>query len=113
MPTSTSSSNPLEVPNPLGVLAVLSAFNFPVAVYGWNFALSLVAGNATLWKPAPSTPLCSIATIKIISKVLEEQGIDGSVAGLACGTREAGESIVGDRRVDMGLSLSFHRNDES
>ena len=44
------------VPNPLGVVAVLSAFNFPVAVYGWNLALSLAAGNATLWKPAPSTP---------------------------------------------------------
>ncbi|KAI0752704.1 NAD-aldehyde dehydrogenase [Daedaleopsis nitida] len=91
----------LEVPNPLGVVAVLSAFNFPVAVYGWNLALSLAAGNATLWKPAPSTPLCSIAVTKIISGVLEKNGVPGAVAGLVTGGRDIGEAVVESADVDM------------
>ncbi|KZT08183.1 NAD-aldehyde dehydrogenase [Laetiporus sulphureus 93-53] len=91
----------LEVPNPLGVVAVLSAFNFPVAVYGWNLALSLAAGNATLWKPSPSTPLCSIAVTKIVSQVLERNGIPGAVAGLVVGGKSVGESIVESADVDM------------
>ncbi|OBZ76139.1 Alpha-aminoadipic semialdehyde dehydrogenase [Grifola frondosa] len=91
----------LEVPNPLGVVAVLSAFNFPVAVYGWNLALSLAAGNATLWKPSPSTPLCSIAVTKIVSSVLEKNGIPGAVAGLVTGGKDVGASIVESEDVDM------------
>ncbi|GBE83431.1 NAD-aldehyde dehydrogenase [Sparassis latifolia] len=91
----------LEVPNPLGVIAVLSAFNFPVAVYGWNLSLSLAAGNATLWKPSPSTPLCSIAVTKIVSGVLEKNGIPGAVAGLVIGGKDVGESIVESQDVDM------------
>ena len=89
------------VPNPLGVVAVLSAFNFPVAVYGWNLSLSLAAGNATLWKPAPSTPLCSIAVTKIVSSVLEKNGVPGAVAGLVTGGKAAGEAVVGSPSVDM------------
>ncbi|RDX52593.1 NAD-aldehyde dehydrogenase [Lentinus brumalis] len=91
----------LEVPNPLGVVAVLSAFNFPVAVYGWNLALSLAAGNATLWKPAPSTPLCSIAVTKIVTSVLEKNGVPGAVAGLVTGGKVVGEAVVGSSDVDM------------
>ncbi|KAI0727755.1 NAD-aldehyde dehydrogenase [Fomitopsis betulina] len=91
----------LEVPNPLGVIAVLSAFNFPVAVYGWNLALSLAAGNATLWKPSPSTPLCSIAVTRIVAGVLEKNGIPGAVAGLVIGGKSVGEAVVESRDVDM------------
>ncbi|KAF8579064.1 NAD-aldehyde dehydrogenase [Ramaria rubella] len=91
----------LEVPNPLGVIAVLSAFNFPVAVYGWNLALSMAAGNATLWKPSPSTPLCSIAVTKIVSSVLEKNGIPGAVAGLVIGGKDAGEAVVESEHVDL------------
>ncbi|PRD29280.1 UNVERIFIED_CONTAM: Alpha-aminoadipic semialdehyde dehydrogenase [Trichonephila clavipes] len=61
----------LEMWNPLGVIGIISAFNFPVAVYGWNNAIAMVCGNTMLWKGAPSTNLCSIAVIKIISSVLE------------------------------------------
>lgn len=89
------------MPNPLGVVAVLSAFNFPVAVYGWNLALSLAAGNATLWKPAPSTPLCSIAVTKIVSGVLERNGVPGAVAGLVTGGKDVGEAVVQSSDVDM------------
>jgi len=91
----------LEVPNPLGVVGVLSAFNFPVAVYGWNLSLSLAAGNATLWKPSPTTPLCAVATTKIIAKVLEQNGVNGAVAGLVCGGKDVGEAVVGSPSVDM------------
>lgn len=91
----------LEVPNPLGVAAVLSAFNFPVAVYGWNLALSLVAGNATVWKPSPSTPLCSIAVTKIVSSVLERNGISGAVASLVTGWNDVGAAIVESQNVDL------------
>ncbi|OCH94598.1 NAD-aldehyde dehydrogenase [Obba rivulosa] len=91
----------LEVPNPLGVVAVLSAFNFPVAVYGWNLALSLAAGNATLWKPSATTPLCSIAVTKIVSSVLERNSIPGAVAALVTGGKDVGESIVESQDVDM------------
>ncbi|KAI0649952.1 NAD-aldehyde dehydrogenase [Trametes meyenii] len=91
----------LEVPNPLGVVAVLSAFNFPVAVYGWNLALSLAAGNATLWKPAPSTPLCSIAVTKIVSSVLERNGVPGAVASLVVGGKDVGEGVVASKHVDL------------
>ncbi|GJE93404.1 NAD-aldehyde dehydrogenase [Phanerochaete sordida] len=91
----------LEVPNPLGVVAVLSAFNFPVAVYGWNLALSMAAGNATLWKPSPSTPLCSVAVTKIVSGVLERNGIPGAVAGLVIGGKDVGEAVVESEHVTM------------
>ncbi|KAI0251827.1 Aldehyde/histidinol dehydrogenase [Lactifluus subvellereus] len=91
----------LEVPNPLGVLGVLSAFNFPVAVYGWNLSISMAAGNATIWKPSPTTPLCSIAVTKIVSSVLEKNDIPGAVAGLVAGGKDVGEVLVQSREVDM------------
>ncbi|KAH9011683.1 NAD-aldehyde dehydrogenase [Lactarius hengduanensis] len=91
----------LEVPNPLGVLGVLSAFNFPVAVYGWNLSISMAAGNATIWKPSPTTPLCSIAVTRIVSGVLEKNNIPGAVAGLVTGGKDVGEALVQSRDVDM------------
>jgi aldehyde dehydrogenase family 7 member A1 len=62
----------MEQWNPLGLIAVISAFNFPNAVLGWNFAISAVCGNLTLWKGASSTSLVTIATTKIIADVLEK-----------------------------------------
>jgi len=91
----------LEVPNPLGVVGILSAFNFPVAVYGWNLGLSLAAGNATIWKPSPTTPLCAIAVTSILSEVLKKNGYDGAIAGLTCGNQSVGEELVGNKSVDM------------
>ncbi|KAL1658438.1 Aldehyde/histidinol dehydrogenase [Schizophyllum commune] len=85
---------PLLLPNPLGVVGVLTAFNFPVAVYGWNLSLSLVAGNTTIWKPSPTTPLCAIATTRIVADVLEKNGLPGAIASLAVGGQDVGEAIV-------------------
>ncbi|KZT43445.1 NAD-aldehyde dehydrogenase [Sistotremastrum suecicum HHB10207 ss-3] len=91
----------LEVPNPLGVVGVISAFNFPVAVYGWNFALSFAAGNATLWKPSPTTPLCAIAVTKLIARVLEVNDVPGAAASLVVGGSDIGEAIVQASGVDL------------
>ncbi|GAA5844942.1 hypothetical protein JCM5353_004702 [Sporobolomyces roseus] len=93
-----------EVANPLGVVGVVTAFNFPVAVYGWNLALSFITGNATIWKPAPTTPLTAIATTKIIQEVLAANKLDGALSGLLCGGGDVGEALVNDKRVDL---LSF------
>jgi len=91
----------LEVANPLGVVGIITAFNFPVAVCGWNFALCLAVGNATIWKPSPTTPLCAIAVTRIVADVLEKNGIDGAVASLVCGGTEVGETLVNDKGVDL------------
>ncbi|GAA5915544.1 uncharacterized protein JCM6883_000287 [Sporobolomyces salmoneus] len=93
-----------EIANPLGVVGVVTAFNFPVAVYGWNLALALITGNASIWKPAPSTPLTAIATTKIIQEVLAANKLDGALSSLLCGGGEVGEALVTDKRVDL---LSF------
>ena len=93
----------LETWNPLGLVGIISAFNFPVAVYGWNLAISLIAGNCNIWKGAPSTSLCSIATMKIVGEVLERNGFAGAAVGV-CGGVSIGERIVNDPR--MGL-ISF------
>ena len=83
----------------------MTAFNFPVAVYGWNFALSLAAGNATIWKPSETTPLCAVAVTKIITQVLEKNGVPGAVSALVTGDKETGEAITESKDVDLGQYL--------
>ena len=70
-----------------------------------NLALSLASGNATLWKPSPSTPLCSIAVTKIVSSVLERNGIPGAVAGLVTGGKDIGAAVIESQDVDLGMSI--------
>jgi aldehyde dehydrogenase family 7 member A1 len=67
----------LEFWNPLGLVGIISAFNFPVAVYGWNVAISMICGNCNIWKGASSTSLCTVAVQKIVAEVLEKNGING------------------------------------
>ncbi|KAL0272061.1 UNVERIFIED_CONTAM: hypothetical protein PYX00_005178 [Menopon gallinae] len=94
----------MEIWNPLGLVGVISAFNFPVAVYGWNTAIALVCGNSVIWKGASTTTLTSIATTKIITKVLEKNNIPGAIAALCCGSAEVGEAMAKDQRIGL---LSF------
>ena len=69
----------------------------------------MAAGNATIWKPSPSTPLCSIAVTKIVASVLEKNGVPGAVAGLVTGGKDVGEALVQSQDVDMGeRSISMH-----
>eukprot|EP00049_Salpingoeca_infusionum_P012027 m.213455 g.213455 ORF g.213455 m.213455 type:complete len:530 (-) comp15083_c2_seq12:158-1747(-) len=91
----------LEQWNPLGVVGIITAFNFPVAVFGWNLALSLVAGNTHVWKGSPTTPLTSIAVTNIVSKVLERNSINPAVASMVCGGADVGSAISEDRRVPL------------
>ncbi|XP_074650055.1 alpha-aminoadipic semialdehyde dehydrogenase-like [Tubulanus polymorphus] len=91
----------MEQWNPLGVVGVITAFNFPVAVYGWNSAISMVCGNSVLWKGAPSTPLISIAITKVVTSVLEANNIPGAVASLVCGGAEIGAAIAKDENLPL------------
>lgn len=90
----------METWNPIGLVGIISAFNFPVAVYGWNLSISMIAGNCNLWKPAPSVSLCAIATMKIIGSVLERNGFPG-VAVCVAGGPEIGETLVKDKRIRL------------
>ena len=88
--------------HPLGVAGIISAFNFPVAVWAWNSALAIVCGDATLWKPSGQTPLCAIATIKIAERVCRDNGVDPALFSLAIGARDVvGEKMVHDRRLPL------------
>lgn len=79
-----------------------------------NFSLSFAAGNANLWKPSPSTPLCAIAVTKIISQVLEKNGLPGAVSALVSGHKDIGEAVVNSPVISLGgrapwrLFLSSH-----
>ncbi|XP_071065821.1 alpha-aminoadipic semialdehyde dehydrogenase isoform X2 [Dasypus novemcinctus] len=94
----------IEQWNPLGLVGIITAFNFPVAVYGWNNAIALICGNACLWKGAPTTSLISVAVTKIIAKVLEDNKLPGAICSLTCGGADIGTAMAKDERVNL---LSF------
>src|SRR5689334_19225871 len=87
--------------HPLGIVAVISAFNFPVAVWSWNAMLAWVCGDVVVWKPSEKTPLCGIACQNIISKVFKENGVPEGVCNLVIGERDLGESIANDKRIPL------------
>lgn len=91
----------LETWNPLGVIGIISAFNFPVAVYGWNNALAMVAGNTMVWKGAPTTPLASVATSKIVAEVLEANKLPGAICCLCQGGADVGQKMAEDPRMKL------------
>lgn len=88
--------------HPLGVVGVISAFNFPVAVWAWNTALALVCGNAVVWKPSEKTPLTALACQALLEQTLARFGdAPQGLAQLLLGDREAGEAMVDDTRVAL------------
>lgn len=88
--------------HPLGVVGVISAFNFPVAVWSWNSALAAVCGDACVWKPASKTPLTAIACTKIAQQVCEENNVDPAIFSLVVGPgRGVGEKLLSDRRIPL------------
>ncbi|KAI0216241.1 Alpha-aminoadipic semialdehyde dehydrogenase [Lamellibrachia satsuma] len=91
----------LENWNPLGVVGVITAFNFPVAVYGWNSSIAMVCGNTLLWKGAPSTPLTSIAVTRIVASVLEANNIPGAVCSLISGGADIGNMMAKDEKLPL------------
>ena len=90
-----------ETWHPLGVVGVISAFNFPVAVYAWNTALALIAGDTVVWKPAEPTPLCALAADALLGRAAAEVGAPEGVHHLVLGGREVGQALVEDPRVAL------------
>jgi aldehyde dehydrogenase (NAD+) len=102
MPSERPGHRMAEQWHPLGIVGIISAFNFPVAVWAWNSALAVVCGDATLWKPSEQTPLCAIATIKIAERVCRDNGVDPAIFSLAIGGREpVGEKMAHDQRLPL------------
>jgi aldehyde dehydrogenase (NAD+) len=91
----------MEQWHPLGVVGVISAFNFPVAVWSWNAAPAAVCGNATIWKPSELTPLTAIAVTRIAEKVCRKNKIDPAIFSLVCGDKTIGEKMSADKRLPL------------
>ncbi len=87
--------------HPLGIVGVISAFNFPVAVWSWNAAIAMVCGNVCIWKPSEKTPLTAIASQKIMADVLKKNKIDEGVSCLLIGDRMIGEKMANDPRISL------------
>lgn len=87
--------------HPMGVVGIISAFNFPVAVWSWNAALAWVCGNTTVWKPSEKTPLCGIAVQKIVDGVFRKNNVPEGVNCLVQGGRNVGEWISSDTRIPL------------
>ncbi len=101
MPSERSLHRMYEQWHPLGVVGVISAFNFPVAVWAWNAMIALVCGDTCVWKPSSTTPLTAIATMNIVDKVIKRNGWDG-ILGLVIGSGSViGERLINDKRVPL------------
>jgi len=87
--------------HPLGIVGVISAFNFPVAVWSWNSMLAWVCGDVCIWKPSEKTPLCGIACQQIAAEVFKKNGVPEGVSCLITGGREVGEWISNDGRIPL------------
>ncbi len=88
--------------HPLGVVGVITAFNFPVAVWSWNSALAAVCGDSTLWKPSSNVPMCAIAVTKIAEKVCRANDVNPAIFSLAVGKGSVvGEKLLQDRRIPL------------
>ncbi len=87
--------------HPLGIVGIISAFNFPVAVWSWNSMLAWVCGNVCIWKPSEKTPLCAVACQHIISEVFKRNNVPEGVSGLVIGDRQTGEWMAADTRIPL------------
>lgn len=87
--------------HPLGVVGIISAFNFPVAVWSWNSMLAWICGDVCIWKPSEKVPLCAIACQQIAAGVFKKNGVPEGVSGLVIGDYKTGELMTGDPRVAL------------
>ena len=87
--------------HPLGIVGIISAFNFPVAVWNWNTALAWVCGDVCVWKPSEKTPITAIACQQITKEVFDANGVPEGVSGLVIGGAEIGKLMAEDTRVPL------------
>jgi aldehyde dehydrogenase (NAD+) len=87
--------------HPLGIVGIISAFNFPVAVWSWNSMIAWVCGDVAVWKPSEKTPLCAIACQQIVAEVFARNSVPEGVSGLVIGERETGEWLAGDTHIPL------------
>ncbi|XP_068663687.1 aldehyde dehydrogenase family 7 member A1 [Aristolochia californica] len=101
IPSERPNHTMMEVWNPLGIVGVITAFNFPCAVLGWNACIALVCGNCVVWKGAPTTPLITIAMTEIVAGILEKNNLPGGIFTSFCGGAEIGQAIAEDTRIPL------------
>ena len=87
--------------HPLGIVGIISAFNFPVAVWSWNTALAWVCGNVCIWKPSEKTPLCGIACQNIAAKVFKDNNLPEGISCLVTGNYNVGEMLTKDTQIPL------------
>ncbi|WP_286755361.1 aldehyde dehydrogenase family protein [Roseivirga sp. UBA838] len=87
--------------HPLGVVGIISAFNFPVAVWSWNTALAWVCGDVCIWKPSEKTPLCAVACQNLIAEVLKDNQMPEGISCMINGDYQVGEYMTKDERVPL------------
>jgi len=101
MPSERPGHRLMETWHPLGVVGIISAFNFPVAVFAWNTALALVAGDTVVWKPAEATLLSALATDALLARAAQDVGAPAGVHHLVLSDRVGGQRLVEDPRVAL------------
>lgn len=101
MPSERPAHRMMEQWHPLGIVGIISAFNFPVAVWSWNAMIAWVCGDVCVWKPSEKTSLTALACQQIISDVLRQNQVPEGVSCLITGGREAGEWLAQDTRIDL------------
>src|SRR5690606_31298277 len=87
--------------HPVGVVGIISAFNFPVAVWSWNAAIAWVCGNVCVWKPSEKAPIAAMACQSLIAAVLSRNGMPEGISCLVQGGRALGERLADDRRIAL------------
>jgi aldehyde dehydrogenase (NAD+) len=102
MPSERPGHRMVEQWHPLGPVGVITAFNFPIAVWAWNALIALVAGDAVIWKPSSKVPLCALAVLEIIWKVLKKNGQPDGLLSLLIGkSGTIGQALINDSRVPL------------
>lgn len=91
----------IEQYHPLGIVGIISAFNFPVAVWSWNSMIAFVCGDVCIWKPSEKVPLCAIACQQIIAKVFKDNNVPEGVSNLIVGGAEVGQWLSEDERIAL------------
>jgi L-aminoadipate-semialdehyde dehydrogenase len=101
MPSERQDHRMYEQWHPLGIVGVISAFNFPVAVWAWNAMIAWVCGDVSIWKPSEKVPLCGIACQNIIQKVFERNQVPDGVSNVVIGDYKVGEMMTSDSRIPL------------